>query len=197
MEWSYLLSVMLFAFTVTITPGPNNLMLTASGVNFGFARTVPHLLGVTFGYTLLCIAVALGLGALFVRFPILHSALKVIGAVYLLYLAWKIAMSGRVVEGSRNEQPMTFWQGAVFQLVNPKGWTMAVTAISAFTVEGEALTASLIIVVVCLALVSLPCCSCWALLGTQIKQFLTSHRALKIFNYSLASLTAGSVLLII
>ncbi|WP_428243886.1 LysE family translocator [Gynuella sp.] len=197
MELSYLLSVMLFAFTVTITPGPNNLMLTASGVNFGFCRTVPHLLGVIFGYSLLCVAVALGLGALFVRFPMLHGALKIVGAVYLLYLAWKIAMSGRIVGDGQNEQPMTFWQGAVFQLVNPKGWTMAVTAISAFTLEGEEVVISLVTVVVCLALVSLICCSCWALLGTQIKQFLTSHRALQIFNYSLASVTAGSVLLII
>ena len=197
MSWSYLLSVLLFTFTMTITPGPNNLMLTASGVNFGYVRTLPHLLGVATGFILLCCSVALGLGALFVQIPVLHTGLKIFGSIYLIYLAWKIANSSRVEGGYQRQQPMTFWQAALFQVVNPKAWTMAITAISAFTLDGDELVASTVAVVACFALVSLPCCSAWALLGTQIKRFLSSHRSLKIFNYSLASATALSVLLII
>ena len=197
MSGSYLLSVLLFTFTMTITPGPNNLMLTASGVNFGFARTVPHLLGIATGFILLCSSVALGLGALFIQIPILHTGLKIFGSVYLIWLAWKIARAGRVQGSYQRAQPMTFWQAALFQVVNPKAWTMAITAISAFTLDGDDLVASTVAVVVCFAIVALPCCSAWALLGTQIKRFLSNQRSLTIFNYSLASATAFSVLLIL
>lgn len=129
-----LLAFALFALVTSITPGPNNTMLLASGVNFGFNRSIPHILGISCGFFVLVLAVGLGLGAVFEAYPVLYSVLRYVGAAYLLYLAWKIARSGPMSETEQGQgKPISYWGAAAFQWVNPKAWVMAVGAISTYT----------------------------------------------------------------
>ena len=129
-----LTAFVLFAFVSSITPGPNNTMLLASGVNFGFNRSIPHILGISCGFFVLVLAVGLGLGAVFEAYPLLYSVLRYVGAAYLLYLAWKIARSGPMSEEQQGQgQPLGYWGAAAFQWVNPKAWIMAIGAISTYT----------------------------------------------------------------
>ncbi len=127
-------ALLVYAFVTSITPGPNNFMLLASGVNFGFIRTIPHMLGIGGGFLSLLLAVGFGLGAVLTAFPSLHLALKIAGGAYLLYLAWRIAMSRSLgKDGDTKARPMTFLEAAAFQWVNPKAWVMAVTAMAVYT----------------------------------------------------------------
>ena len=127
------LALLVYAFVTSITPGPNNLMLLASGVNFGFVRTIPHMLGIGGGFLVLLLAVGFGLGAVLTAFPSLHLALKIAGGAYLLYLAWRIAMSRSMAkDGETKGRPMTFLEAAAFQWVNPKAWVMAVGAMAIY-----------------------------------------------------------------
>jgi threonine/homoserine/homoserine lactone efflux protein len=124
-----LLAFILFAFVSSITPGPNNTMLLSSGVNFGFNRTIPHMLGISCGFALMVLAVGFGLGAVFKAYPILYTVLRYAGAAYLLYLAYKIATSGPAEDGDQsNTRPMSYLSAAAFQWVNPKAWVMAIGA---------------------------------------------------------------------
>ena len=128
------LALLVYAFVTSITPGPNNFMLLASGVNFGFVRTIPHMLGIGIGFLVLLLAVGFGLGAVLTAFPVLHTGLKIAGGAYLLYLAWKIAMSRSLGgKGEAKAQPMRFIDAAAFQWVNPKAWVMAITAMAVYT----------------------------------------------------------------
>ncbi len=193
----YLISLLLFVFSVSVTPGPNNLMLTASGSHFGYVRTLPHILGACLGFTLLIVAVGAGLGSVFVSFPSLQLVLKAAGSVYLLWLAWKIATASTAAKAESLGKPLSTLQAFMFQWVNPKGWTMAITAFSAFAVEGRGMAWSLVIITVVFALVVVPTSLFWTLLGDQVSQHLTSERARQWFNRSLGALTALSVVLIV
>jgi len=134
MSTELLLAFIAFAFVTSVTPGPNNMMLLASGVNFGVRRSIPHMFGISLGFMLLVAAVGLGLGQVFQRLPVLHDALRYVGAAYLLYLAWKIAQSGAPQSRENAEaKPFTFLQAAAFQWVNPKAWIMAIGAITTYT----------------------------------------------------------------
>ena len=126
-------ALVIFAFVAAATPGPNNLMLLASGVNFGFRRTVPHMFGIVFGFTLMVAIVGVGLGPLFARYPQIYTGLRWVGGLYMLWLAWKIANSGPVGHEKSARQPMTFIKAVLFQWVNPKGWAMMVSAIATYT----------------------------------------------------------------
>src|SRR5215472_9311050 len=125
MTLDQILTFVLFAFAISITPGPNNTMVLASGANFGLWPTIPHLLGIDLGFALMIIAVGVGIGGLFAAFPALHAALRYIGALYLLFLAWKIATAGRTDGATGRKKPLSFLQAASFQWVNPKGWIAA------------------------------------------------------------------------
>ena len=129
---SVLLPLAAFIFVSSITPGPNNVMLTASGANFGYQRSVPHMLGISVGATLMLLVVGAGLGAVFARWPQLYTLLQWVGAAYLVWLAWKIATAGRVQTGQAKPQPLNFWQAAAFQWVNPKAWLMSVGVVAAW-----------------------------------------------------------------
>jgi len=176
-------ALILFAFVTSITPGPNNLMLMASGVNFGFRRTVPHMLGIGAGFLSLLLGVGFGLGAVLAAFPALHAALKVGGGAYLLYLAWRIAMTRSMGEGGGNPaaRPMTFLEAAAFQWVNPKAWVMAVTAMAVYT-SPQAPFLSVVLVAVAFALVNVPSVSTWAGFGVAMRGFLADPARLKWFN---------------
>ncbi len=184
-----------FAFVSSITPGPNNLMLLASGANFGFRRTVPHMLGISLGHLLMIVLVGLGLIRLFETYPTLHTTMKIASVAYLLYLAWKIANAAPPREGAASGTPMTFLQAAAFQWVNPKAWFMALTAITVYAPETTLW--AVMMVASAFAAVNLPSVSTWTVLGVQMRRILTNHTRLRLFNRTMAALLVGSLLLIL
>lgn len=182
----------MFSLVSSITPGPNNIMLMASGLNFGFARTVPHLLGVALGFTLMVALVGLGLAAVFVRVPATLVVLKAVGAAYLVVLAIKIARSGPLETGAAGGGPLTFLQAAAFQWVNPKAWIMAVTACATYG-DPERATASVMLVAAVFGIVNLPCISIWASFGSGLRRALSDPARLRVFNYTMAALLVASL----
>ena len=188
-----LLGFALFALVTSITPGPNNTMLLASGVNFGFNRTIPHMLGITCGFFVLVVAVGFGLGAVFQTYPLLYSVLRYVGAAYLLYLAWKIAHSGPVSENEKGEsKPISYLGAAAFQWVNPKAWIMAIGAISTYTPMQGYFT-NVIVIAAVFALINLPSVSVWAGCGTLLRNVLKDRRWLRLFNWGMALLLVASL----
>ena len=186
-----------FAFVSSITPGPNNLMLMASGTNYGFSRTVPHLLGVSIGFTVMICLVGVGLMRLFDAYPVTYLILKAFSVTYLLYLAWKIARlaspdSAKPAPGSDSRKPLTFFQAALFQWVNPKAWAMALTAISAYAPASQPVLGILAVALVCGA-INLPSITTWVVLGTQLRRFLDHPRKLRAFNITAALMLVGSL----
>lgn len=187
-----LAALVLFAFTTSITPGPNNMMLFSSGVNFGFRRTVPHMLGIGAGFLSLLIGVGLGLGAVLSAFPPLFVALKFAGGLYLLYIAYKIGTTRKLAEGKAAARPMSFVAAAAFQWVNPKAWIMAVTAMATYTNPAQYL-ASVAVVGLVFAAVNLPSVSSWAGFGAALREWLSVPVRLKWFNISMAVLLVASL----
>jgi threonine/homoserine/homoserine lactone efflux protein len=192
MQADTLLALFLFAFTTSITPGPNNMMLFASGVNFGFVRTIPHMFGIGAGFLSLLIAVGLGLGALLHSVPLLYTALKFAGGAYLVWIAWKIGTSRTLSEGRAGAVPMTFLQAATFQWVNPKAWVMAVSAMATYTSQQSYLS-SVMVVGIIFAVVNVPSVSTWAGFGSVLRQWLSDPVRLKWFNITMAVLLVVSL----
>ncbi|MBO9473033.1 LysE family translocator [Shimia sp. R10_1] len=186
-----LTALLLFAFVSTITPGPNNLMLMASGANFGFARTIPHMLGVGVGFVVMVALVGLGLMQVFDHIPMAHTVLTVASVGYLMWLAFKIARSGAPDETETTGTPMTFLQAAVFQWVNPKTWTMALTAITLYAPDRSVV--AILLVAAAFGAVNLPCISSWIVLGQQMRRLLTSPARLMAFNWTMAALLVASL----
>lgn len=186
------ITLLVFAFVTSITPGPNNFMLLASGVNFGFRRTIPHMLGIAGGFITQLLAVGFGLGELLERFPTVFLALKFAGGAYLLYLAYRIAMSRSLGDGSSSGHPMSFLAAAAFQWVNPKAWVMAVTAMATYTNKSMFLV-SVLSVAAIFTLVNLPSVSAWAGFGSFMREWLSEPTRLKWFNISMGVLLAVSL----
>jgi threonine/homoserine/homoserine lactone efflux protein len=180
-----------FAFVSSITPGPNNLMLLASGANFGVRRTVPHMLGVSLGHAFMIVLVGAGLMGVFDAYPMAYTVLKAVSVTYLLYLTWKIVTADAPRGKAGSGRPMTFLQAAAFQWVNPKGWAMALTAISVYLpapgLEGVVMAA------IVFAFINLPSVSFWAVLGQQAQRLLTSRSRLRAFNIVMGVLLIGSL----
>ena len=192
MSYDVFSALLLFAFVSSITPGPNNIMLLASGVNFGFRRTIPHMLGIGAGFVALLLAVGLGLGAVLTAFPALHTALKIAGGAYLLYLAWRVATSRTLAREGEAARPMRFSEAAAFQWVNPKAWVMAVTAMAVYT-STEQPFLSVVLVAAAFGFVNLPSVSTWAAFGTAMRGFLSDPVRLKWFNIAMGVLLALSL----
>lgn len=192
MDNAQLYGLFTFALISVVTPGPNNIMLMTSGANIGFKRSIPHMLGVTMGFATMIFVLGLGLVNLFTQFPTFHLTLQWISAAYLIYLSYKIATSSKPNSKSVVYRPMTLLSAAIFQWVNPKAWSMAISAISIFnpaaTLEG--------VIIICIAftLVNLPSVSLWTLLGTQVQKVLNSSVRLITFNISMAILLLASLL---
>ncbi|TLU65153.1 LysE family translocator [Thalassotalea litorea] len=191
-------ALVLFCFVSSITPGPNNLMLMSSGATFGFRRTIPHMLGVGIGFVVMVILVGVGLMQLFDLFPISYQILKFVSVLYLLYLAFKIAHSSDPVEGSKNQsddskkpKPITFLQACAFQWVNPKAWTMALTAISVYAPSQQ--FSAVLLVALIFGAINLPCVSSWTILGQELQRVLTNQRRLQRFNWTMAALLVLSL----
>ena len=196
MTTAILIAFSLFALVSSITPGPNNVMLLASGVNYGFRRTIPHMLGVTLGFSVMLVVVGLGLAEFFLRVPGFYRVLRWAGALYLVYLAVRIATSGPVMTDSdraNKSRPFGFMAAALFQWVNPKAWVVAVTAFSAYVPAGTSSTWILVFGGL-FALVNIPCISTWVLFGTILKHWLHEPRTARIFNVVMAVLLLVSLL---
>lgn len=189
-----LLALALFAAVSSLTPGPNNLMLMSSGTRFGFLPTIPHLLGVTLGFVFMIVCVGAGLIRIFDVWPALHGVLKVASIVYLTWLAWKIATAPVEIAASPGvgDKPMTFMQAALFQWLNPKAWTMAIGAISAYVPAAHPVS-GLMLVAVVFGLVNLPSCATWAAMGVQLRRFMSNPAKLRLFNWTMAAALMASL----
>ncbi|MDR2308481.1 MAG: LysE family translocator [Paucimonas sp.] len=183
----------LFAFVSSITPGPNNTMLLASGLNFGVRRSIPHALGISVGFMVMVLAVGLGLGEVFKAWPPLYGILRYAGAAYLLYLAWKIATSGPMSgELDASRKPLGFWGAAAFQWVNPKAWVMAVGAITTYT-PAQGYVFNVVVIAALFALVNLPSVGVWVMFGSALRNLLRNPRAVVLFNVLMAVLLVISL----
>ncbi|MFC4877409.1 LysE family translocator [Microbulbifer halophilus] len=187
-----LIPIVLFTFSTSITPGPNNLMIMSSGLNYGVHRSLPHLLGICLGFPAMIVAIGLGLGTLFNRFPLLHEIVRWAGIAYLLYLAWVIA-STREVGDAGNSKPFTFLQAVAFQWVNPKGWIMAVGALAAFTSPSGEMWMDIARIALTFIAVGGPCIIIWLLFGVGLKRVLNDPAHLRRFNIAMGVLLAVSV----
>ncbi|MDE3260518.1 MAG: LysE family translocator [Acidobacteriota bacterium] len=189
-----ILPVALFAFSMSITPGPNNVMVTASGANFGYRRTIPHLLGIGLGYPAMVAGVGFGLGGVFEAVPAVHVVLKYAGSGAILWMAWRIATaSGTGPATERPGRPFTFLQAAAFQWVNPKGWVVAVGAVSAFTtVEGD-LFLEVGAITLSFVSVNYACASVWTVFGVGIGRLLKHRNRLRIFNVATGLLLVAAI----
>jgi len=187
MDLSALPYLVSFAIVSSITPGPNNLMVMASGANFGLRRTLPHMLGISGGFAIMAFLAGLGLARLFDALPWAEIAMKGLAAAFLLYLAWKIANAAAPKGANSNARPMTFLQAAAFQWVNPKAVYMAITAITAYMPDGTGAFGATYVAVT-FAVLNLPCISVWAVAGMRMRQLLTRPRYLRAFNWTMAGL---------
>jgi threonine/homoserine/homoserine lactone efflux protein len=186
MDLELLTAFSLFALVSSITPGPNNLMLMASGANFGIRRTVPHMLGIGIGFVIMVMLVGVGLVGVFDAYPVSYDVLRVLSIIYLVYLAWKIATAAAPEQGEAAGKPFTFIQAALFQWVNPKAWAMALTAVTVYA-PSRSFEAILWVAAV-FGIINLPSVSCWTVLGRQILPLLSNGRRLQAFNFLMAGL---------
>jgi threonine/homoserine/homoserine lactone efflux protein len=182
----------LFAAVMFFTPGPNNIMVMSSGLTYGFRRTLPHILGVVIGFAFMVGAVGLGFGTVFVAFPVLQTILKYVGAAYLIYLAVMIAMAGPPQPGEASRGPMTFWQGAMFQWVNVKGWVAIIGTITAYAAIAKFPFNIALQVLIFLAM-GTASITIWTLFGSALRPFLTSPLAVRVFNLAMAVLLLASL----
>jgi threonine/homoserine/homoserine lactone efflux protein len=184
----------LYALTTSITPGPNNLMLMASGANFGVRRTLPHALGVSLGFGAMVIIVGLGLGALFLASPTLQVALKAAGLAYILWLAWKVATASGIGEsGDAKGRPLTFIEAALFQWINVKAWMMAIGAVAVYTTATGNVFWEVPALALVFVLVNQPSVALWMVLGVGMRRLLSNPRQLRVFNIIMALLLVASV----
>ncbi|MFA1562634.1 LysE family translocator [Aliivibrio fischeri] len=193
MDYTYLFALITFAFVGAFTPGPNNIMLMTSGANVGFVRTIPHMLGVIFGFAFMLILVGFGLIQIFQTYPQLEFILQMVSAIYLSYLAYKIARSEPINNDNRDYKPMSFLAAASFQWVNPKGWSMALSVMSIYATSSDMFSVLLIaFVFIC---INVPTVSFWTVAGKELQKRLKTPKHLKFFNYSMAGLLVGSMVM--
>jgi threonine/homoserine/homoserine lactone efflux protein len=193
MPFEVFLSLLLFVFVTSFTPGPTNIMVTASGVNFGFRRTIPHMAGITIGFVVLLVACAGGLGLIFATVPALQLALKIIGALYMLWLAWKVANASPTGDNDDDlAQPLTFLQAAAFQWVNPKAVVIGLTAISIYVHPDRQVT-DFLIVLAMFVLFTILTIVTWTGFGVALRSVLRDPRRARIFNVVMALLLVASI----
>lgn len=191
MTYDILTALVLFALVSSITPGPNNMMLLASGANFGFRRSIPHMLGISIGHMIMVILVGIGLMQVFDLYPVSHTILKVASVAYMLYLAWKIANAAAPDTGNAKAKPFSFLQAALFQWVNPKAWSMALTAITLYAPERTLMAVGSVALV--FACTNLPSITTWTVLGLKIRHLLSNPFRLRAFNVTMAVLLVASL----
>ncbi len=188
------LPLVAFVIASVVTPGPNNLMLLASGANWGLGRTLPHILGVALGVPVMVLGVGLGISAAFEALPWLHTVLKYVAFAYLVWLAWRIATAARPGEGGGIRRPLNLWQAVAFQWVNPKAWTLFASGITVFVDPGGNRLVQILGIAALFAVVVPPNCLAWAAFGRGIARFLSSDSRRRWFNIAMALLLVGSAL---
>ena len=193
MSHQLLFAFVIFAIAMFFTPGPNNIMVLSSGLTYGFRRTMPHILGITFGFAFMVGAVGFGFGAVFLAFPVLQTILKYAGAAYLVYLAAAIAMSGPPKPGDAGRGPMTFFGAAMFQWVNVKGWVMVIGTITAYAAIA-AFPWNIAIQTALSLGMGIVSTSIWTLFGSALRPVLTSPIAVRAFNIVMAILLLASLI---
>ena len=187
----------MFGIIAAVTPGPNNVMLTTTGLNFGVRRGIPHLAGICIGFPVMLALIGLGFGTLFQLYPILHDAIKVVGVVYLLYLAWKIATTRGSASGDSRAKPISFWQAAAFQWVNAKAWIMGSSALAAYTTLDDNFFVQVLIICITFLIITIPCAGIWLVFGAGLQRFLRDPKHLQTFNIAMALLLVASILPVI
>ncbi len=192
MSTTLLLSFLTFALVSSITPGPNNVMLMASGANFGFRPTLPHFAGVTLGFAAMVVLVGLGLAGIFAAAPWLYDVMRWVGAAYLLFFAYRIATARSLSAAETGARPVTFWQAVAFQWVNPKAWTMVVSAITTFAPPNPTVI-HVAVITALFFVVGLPCSLIWMSFGVGLKNVLSRPAALRAFNVTMAGLLIVSL----
>lgn len=201
MPFSMLFAISLFAFMMSVTPGPNNMMLLASGAQFGYQKTLPHIFGIIIGIAALLSSVLLGFGLMFTRYPALYDLLKIVGSVYLFWLAWKIASAptdaDSLTDKKQKSKPMSLIAASFFQFVNPKAWAMSIASISSFTLAGDRYIESGLWIMLCFAVMGFIAISLWAYLGANIAHRLTTIEQKKRFNYTMGLMTIATLFFII
>lgn len=189
----FFIALFIFSASATITPGPNNIMLMASGLNFGALKTLPHYLGICIGFPLMVVLIGLGFGFIFDRFPLVHTYIRIIGIVYLLYLSWKIATSAPSSLSAKQATPFTFLQAVLFQWVNPKAWIMATSAVAAFTVGNADIFMQVLIIALTFMTVAFPCTGLWLFFGVWLKRIFNTPSHQLTFNILMAALLVLSI----
>ena len=179
------------------TPGPNNSILTASGIKFGFIKTIPNIFGIPTGHGIQLTLVCFGLGSLFLQFPFLLDLLKYVGAIYLLYLAWKMLGSLNIKATENKLAPLRYYEAILFQFVNPKAWVICITAVSLFYPEKENIFIGTLFMVVMSTIINIPSISIWAFGGSIIRKYLGNHKLKKTIEWFLALLLIGTAISII
>lgn len=187
--------LLLFSFSSSFTPGPNNLMMMNSGLNFGIRKSLPHYFGVCLGFAAMILIVALGFGALFIKYTWTQQVLKIVGIAYMLYLAWKIANNSKKNTFKSTTKPMTFLQAVLFQWVNPKAWTMIISAISIFSISTFTPIENAMMMTIVFLIVIFFSGMTWILCGHALQNILKNEKQKQIFNYAMASTLALSVIL--
>ena len=190
-------TISVYYFVMYATPGPNNSILTASGIKFGFIRSIPNIIGISSGHGIQLALVCFGLGSLFMQFPILLEILKYIGACYLLYLAWKMFGSLNISITDEKSSPLKYYEAILFQFVNPKAWVICITAVSLFYPEKENLIIGTLFLVIMSTIINLPSISMWAFGGSVIRHYLSNEKLKKIIEWLLAILLFGTAISIV
>lgn len=191
--WALVVASVPFLASMGFTPGPNNILVASSGVNFGFRATIPHILGITIGFPLMLAVVGLGLARIFVAIPAVHLALKYISIVYLLYLAWRVATAADLAASEGTARPLTFSQAAAFQWVNVKAWITALSAVTTYTVVNATLPLQIGVIALLDVGITLVCVSCWTAFGHFLRNYLHSPTHRRWFNYGMAGLLVASM----
>ena len=195
--WELIATISVYYFVMYATPGPNNSILTASGIKFGFIRSVPNIIGISSGHGLQLALVCFGLGSLFTQFPILLEVLKYIGACYLLYLAWKMFGSLNISITEEKSSPLKYYEAILFQFVNPKAWVICITAVSLFYPENVNLIIGTLFLVIMSTIINLPSISMWAFGGSIIRRYLSNKKLKTIIEWILAILLLGTAISIV
>ena len=195
--WELIVTISVYYFVMYATPGPNNSILTASGIKFGFIRSIPNIIGISSGHGVQLALVCFGLGSLFTQFPILLEVLKYIGACYLLYLAWKMFGSLNISITDEKSSPLKYYEAILFQFVNPKAWVICITAVSLFYPEKENLIIGTLFLVIMSTIINLPSISMWAFGGSIIRRYLSNKKLKTIIEWILAILLLGTAISIV
>jgi len=195
--WELIATISVYYFVMYATPGPNNSILTASGIKFGFIRSIPNIIGISSGHGVQLALVCFGLGSLFTQFPILLEVLKYIGACYLLYLAWKMFGSLNISITEEKSSPLKYYEAILFQFVNPKAWVICITAVSLFYPENVNLIIGTLFLVIMSTIINLPSISMWAFGGSIIRRYLSNKKLKTIIEWILAILLLGTAISIV